>query len=462
MKRQDAYIVLIYYLIVLIIYMEIYEISLYSTPSQSKRPIIFIAGLGQSPLYYKSQSRWRKIWANVDLLYPKQFKRVQLWKKKMQVHYNSMTDEFDSQDITAWRDPNYIENQFVLTNDVGGISGCCDMTFLSKYTQHDIIKSTAGFRLFTDNLISSGYQVGQTLFGMSYDFRRISGHSYWREFKKRLKDLILYAKNQTQQKVIIITHSLGGILFNAFCHDEPMSTSICQFVGINTPIGGTLRTIHASLCGSSFGMNPFGSRKQERWFQDLESEFSGISLCFPNSKAFHSDYPLIQIEKDKYNLNDLARLLQLYCPPVADIYRNNTKPFLDKCTLDAFGTIPTFFIATQSLSDTFNSEFKIYGEPLFIHYILDSYNNTYALPNSFASKYKLHQVANEGRNWKRACCNPSFMESIIPHIGDGTVPLISLCAFDKIHICASPKMDHSTCLMHQELYDFISLKTNIF
>ena len=114
--------------------------------STRKNPILFIPGLAASPLYWKntSNSAWKQLWVPWDLLSIKGFGNTRLWKKRVAMKYIKETDTFVEKDTnietTAWRSPNYVDNEFCLTDDVGGLSGCTEL--LSGKNIND----TRGFR----------------------------------------------------------------------------------------------------------------------------------------------------------------------------------------------------------------------------------------------------------------------------------------------------------------------------
>lgn len=468
-----------------------------SEPSLAiRKPVVLLQGLGSSPLYYRDGDKWRHLWASAEVIVPKGRLTSEDWKARMRVRYDRERDEFldtyPNIEVTAWRGENYDkEGRFFVTDDCGGVAGGCDIVFHPKMWTPGPLKSTKGFRYLVNALTETGYQVGRSLFGLGYDFRRITGKEYWPEFCKRFRDVLRTAcYTNGGNKVLLLTHSMGALLFIAFCQDYPEARDYVDlWVPVNAPFGGSTGAIHAALCGSSFGMSPFGPPGQCAWFQDLECSFSGLLLNFPHQSAF-GNREVVRVDGKVYTCNDHVSLLrEMGVLNAALALEANVGLFRSKC----YGVLPDG-IGFHSLTTRFShvgdlrelevgvgsevgrrsltggpwvERWESIGVPLCLYYERKPYRyrfagqdreleeNPYAGKGTFAARYVLTRVLDEARearvpgggvrgNLGNRVLGEQGGDGVLL-VGDGTVPWCSL-NLHRGRVLSSPPMEHSAVL----------------
>lgn len=291
-----------------------------TVPSQLPRPggpvpVLLLPGLGCSRLYaIPRQSDVgadpELLWVSLAILLPKQTETARQWKQKMMCTYDPVQQDWVSSGVpdvhvTAWPEPCFDSNgKFRITNHVGGTAGCCDTVAALAAVKPRQLAITTGFRTLVETFTSNGYVVGHTLFGMGYDYRRLTGRVYWGEVVNLLEHLLLYIRvSNGGRRVAVICHSLGGLLFLAAARTRPSLLQHVQFwCPINSPWGGAPRALQAVLSGSSYGLNMFSPKGQTVWFQDAVCNWSGLLATAPRETVY-SDV-VIETPLRRYTTSD--------------------------------------------------------------------------------------------------------------------------------------------------------------
>ena len=180
------------------------------------RPVVLIPGMGGSMLVKRSQVgssdksvRITNRWQNINIL--QSIKHAEQWKLDMQLHF----DYDQHKRITGVR--NALQNG-IDVHDFGGTLGIKrllpELNNLPEFWQNHI-NEQCNFQYF-DNMCNELYTVGYedhvSLFGIPYDFRIILDPLARAELFKKTKALI----ENVNQKCVIVSHSLGGIVFKWF------------------------------------------------------------------------------------------------------------------------------------------------------------------------------------------------------------------------------------------------------
>ena len=204
-------------------------------------PLLLIPGLGGSNIY-KFDKKWKKLWINISSLNP-DILGFEKWINDMKIIYKN-NKFFDSGISTAWRYSNYKKNNFIPTDDFGGIDGIYKLLSIKK----KLILSN--FYCLISMLLQNKYKPKKNLFAAPYDFRKISGSSYLNIYFQMLQDLIEYSKHKNSQNLIIISHCLGSNIFLLFLNyylptkfgkikaQEWKDKHIKKWIPVNSPFAG--------------------------------------------------------------------------------------------------------------------------------------------------------------------------------------------------------------------------------
>ena len=198
--------------------------------------------------------------------------------------------------------------------------------------------TAANFYVVIQNYRKMGYKDGFSAAGVSFDYRRYI-HS-----NKFFENSLIYEINRlyrnTGKKVVIITHSLGGLLVlaNLFRMREDIKNKIKSFVPIVPPFAGASHLLEAYL----YGLTDFNTEIKIGNFFDFKvilTKFSE-SMYFsyaPVVAELRPQYSLIEeLMKPEYNKLKLAveELLQVEkecwdknCPE--DKVKNMTKNYYE-------------------------------------------------------------------------------------------------------------------------------------
>ena len=198
--------------------------------------------------------------------------------------------------------------------------------------------TAANFYVIIQNYRKMGYKDGFSAAGISFDYRRYI-HS-----NKFFENSLIYEINRlyrnTGKKVVIITHSLGGLLVlaNLFRMREDIKNKIKSFVPIVPPFAGASHLLEAYL----YGLTDFNTEIKIGNFFDFKvilTKFSE-SMYFsyaPVVAELRPQYSLIEeLMKPEYNKLKLAveELLQVEkecwdknCPE--DKVKNMTKNYYE-------------------------------------------------------------------------------------------------------------------------------------
>ena len=323
-----------------------------TVPSQLPRaggpvPVLLLPGLGCSRLYavprHSSERQTSEhqasetfepelLWVSLAILLPKQTETARQWKQKMMCHFDAAQQDWISSGVpdlhvTAWPEPCFdASGKFRITNHVGGTAGCCDTVAALAAVKPRQLAITTGFRTLVETFSANGYVVGHTLFGMGYDYRRLTGRLYWSEVVTLLEHLLLYIRvSNGGRRVAVICHSLGGLLFLAAARTRPSLLQHVQFwCPINSPWGGAPRALQAVLSGSSYGLNMFSPKGQTVWFQDAVCNWSGLLATAPRETVYSDT--VIETPLRRYTASDEdveALLRDTDNANAADAWRDN-------------------------------------------------------------------------------------------------------------------------------------------
>lgn len=197
--------------------------------------------------------------------------------------------------------------------DLGGTKGICDIVpdlLLFNEAQQQFFETNYKFRYFhkmVNELHKVGYRDHHSLFGIPYDFRMVLDPLHRETIFKQFQYFIEHASQKNGEPCVVVTHSLGGLLFKWFLttsvDQDWINNHIHQFVCINCPFGGAPFALKALLVGEYYV--PF----LQYIFRDEIQYMNGIIMCLPNQYAFDMNEPLWIYEHGTITLRDYRNFI---------------------------------------------------------------------------------------------------------------------------------------------------------
>ena len=182
-----------------------------------KKPIFIIPGLGGSILYHKET-------------------KEEIWPPTI-FNYKDFKENFRT---------SYKENQFISNYPLEtGKLGDCSSIEVSKKWKFWIL----GHDYF-QKIISYFKKDYHPISCIPYDFRIIGNDDYRSNLYKKLKKEIEDYKDQYSQKIILLTHSLGGLFIHFFLleqTEEWKKLYIDKLITINCPYEGSVKVLDILL-----------------------------------------------------------------------------------------------------------------------------------------------------------------------------------------------------------------------
>lgn len=371
-------IIIVICLLTYLVYIKYHEyesrLTLHNRINNQKRNVILVPGLAASSIYWRnkySNEEFKKLWLTSNLLVPKGFGKTRLFRKRIAIQYfdNEFIEKLDTIETTTWRQNNYIldaetkEEKFVLTDDFGGLKGCTNLLNIMYCN----IKRTKTF----DDVATYFQSQDIEVYGTSFDFRKITGQSYWQYFSKMLTDLIIFSVKENHQKTNLVCHSLGGLLILIFAYQNPelIDMYVDKIITINSPFNGCFSAYDSLVYGNASGLS---TDAQSVWFQELQIHYSGILFLVPfweNGKGF---------KINETTISNLGELFQFMKEKNIDINDNvlyeNILPFRQ------------LYLDARKFCSYF--EDKLYHIFSLSENTIESidYIHNYSVHNSFASK----------------------------------------------------------------------------
>ena len=301
------------------------------TQGPSLPPIIIFPGLGESKIsatWNKSSDEASKNVKSLDLY--QNFENSNEWScRSMRMNWSTIwypEEELNGNIETkglaqfCWADNirvNYDPETNKMMNAPGVktiVSDIGNLEFVSKSYMDQLVHA----------LESAGFSKGSTLFGASYDFRKICDNSTLHEYCIGLINLIEKSVKMNGQKAVLVAHNLGTQIANYFLTKMPQewkNTYIKSFVCMSGTFGGCPKALRTLLSGTDLSNN-----NEKNVLREVCKNFNGIQWMLP-SPVIYGDTPLVEYKMVKYSANNISELLRLagYNEPLA-IYENIVKP----------------------------------------------------------------------------------------------------------------------------------------
>jgi len=264
-----------------------------------KKPIVLIPGITASGLVAKFDiaTGWFKIWANMwDILCQDSL------FKNFELSYDVKTKKFSNADGIN-----------ILPHDFGGLEGV------------DYIDQT--FKLFTNvfgkmiNYLSGlGYKSHQ-IRGAPYDWRlpvqALFENGWMSKFQQLVEDT--YGANNGQ-KVVLISHSMGGLVTTAFLNtmsDAWREKYIDSFVPMSAPWSGAVKSIENVVTGESMGWGII-----PKWrLRNFARTSGGVIQLIPNDYAYNQhQVVVVGPGSERYSIANITALFSRVDPVAGAIH----------------------------------------------------------------------------------------------------------------------------------------------
>nr|QKY88619.1 group XV phospholipase A2-like [Tetracapsuloides bryosalmonae] len=171
------------------------------------------------------------------------------------------------------------------------------------------------------------------------------------KFQKKLHYFIESMSEKFNSSVIVITHSMGGTLFNKFqslMTDEWLNKFIYKWVSLSAPLGGAIDSIRTVLTGNDFGIPKllFDAGK----FVDFLRTFPSVYYLFPDFDVFNSSEVFLELNNQSFTLRDWRKIVAMAFPQYEDfsfnslkIYQNEAPRVKMLCIISKDVPTPRFF-----------------------------------------------------------------------------------------------------------------------
>ncbi|KAL7719664.1 Phosphatidylcholine-sterol acyltransferase [Entamoeba marina] len=158
-----------------------------------------------------------------------------------------------------------------------------------------------------------GYTDGGDMLGASFDWRyyRFDEYPHKSNWFEDTMNLIKTAYNTYDQKVVIISHSMGGLMTYKlldYAGEEFVNTYIERWISMSTPFIGAVKTIAGAFPGNDLGL-PISAEKLRPFMRSVEAG----AFLFPigGTNNFGSD-PILTVKSTgkSYTADDLVELIE--------------------------------------------------------------------------------------------------------------------------------------------------------
>ena len=132
------------------------------------------------------------------------------------------------------------------------------------------------------------YKEDINLFGAPYEFRKISNFTLLLDFFTQLKEKIEFSLKKNKKPIILVGHTLGGIILNIFLtyhvSNKWKKSHIHKFIAIHVPFMGCNIADMALEGGTNEGIGIRSlAYKTNKWYHSIEKNTSGIHLLSTRS-----------------------------------------------------------------------------------------------------------------------------------------------------------------------------------
>ena len=157
------------------------------------------------------------------------------------------------------------------------------------------------------------YKDKYNLFGASYDFRKIANITILENYFNKVQKLVEQSFKKNNKPIILVGHTLGGILINIFLNYHVNSRwkkkFIKSFIAIHVPFTGTPIAKQAIEIGTNEGIGIQSiAYSTANWYKDIEQYIGGLYLLLE-----HCNIPEIKKLLFFRNMNPNVKIHFIKC-----------------------------------------------------------------------------------------------------------------------------------------------------
>ena len=317
----------------------------------SVKPLILIPGLMGSQIYstygknfhqewYCTKKANNKVaWLNPSFLIPPRYNCL---FNMLEVKYNKNKQTFESK-----------PNLKMFPHDFGGVDG------ISTLIDVGDIKLIESFSHMVKYMKDKGYVVGKTLFGVPYDWRLAYVGLYKGTLNNDIKNLVIKAYNENNEKVTILGYSLGSIITTQFlgrCLTEAEKKKYVEKVIFLAPaFSGAGEAVSASW----FLRFPVLDFIQSEYIENAIRNLPCIHVLFPNYKVYEDTVIIKGPNGEKVYPSGVINFLAEHGKLTGDslkMARLNEEMILENEPLNP--KVPLMFIYNSGISTKMGLNFK--------------------------------------------------------------------------------------------------------
>ena len=225
-----------------------------------------------------------------------------------------------------------------------------------------------------------GYTDGEDMLGVGYDWRYFSfdKNKYKDNWFENVKNLIMKTKDKYNQKVVMITHSMGGLMtykFLDYVGQEFVDKYIERWVMMSAPFLGASKVIAASFPGDNLGL-PISGQKVRKFVRTIETG----AFLFPtggNSRWGSNNILEVKSTGKGYTVDDMLELIKTvddadFQSIATDVYTHGINELYKKYNYKIPAKLETHCLITSGVdtiqgvqmeTEDYDGKFKlIYGD----------------------------------------------------------------------------------------------------
>ncbi|CAH1400261.1 unnamed protein product [Nezara viridula] len=157
--------------------------------------------------------------------------------------------------------------------------------------------------VLTKAIVDLGYTRSKNLYAAPYDFRK--GPSELGNWFEELEELIENAYRNNTSSVILIGHSMGGLLIHKFLINKSQiwkDKYIKAFISLSTPFGGSMKALKVFASGDDLGVFLL----RPAILREVLSTMPSMAYLLPVKKIW-GDEILVTTNEKNYTLDDLEQ-----------------------------------------------------------------------------------------------------------------------------------------------------------
>lgn len=270
---------------------------------KKKCPIVIIPDIGASKIFAIWSKKTDQFVNKLDS--SGRFETAQPWKcRDLQETWTKLWFPTDNSDLSqfCWK-----ENIKMVYDGKGGVENVEGVqTMTSGMGKLDF--ETNIYDTLINGLQSLGYVNDSTLFGASYDFRKIFNVDDFAEYSVSLTNLIERSVGMNGgRKAILIGHGLGSVVANLVLvnlNKQWKDQYIECFMSINGSFGGNPKALRVFMSGENLP-----SREESKIIRNASINFTGLQMLLPRVEIY-GNLPLVYHQEIVYTAQNIRVLLE--------------------------------------------------------------------------------------------------------------------------------------------------------